>query len=152
MDGGRALFLALAFVTHGIVSYALVREFTDVNPRFGFALALVPDLDLLFPVAWSEPFVHRGITHTLAFVLAIVAVTYLIRLSRSVAMASGLALGSHLLIDSLSPMGVPLLFPFEPTVSGDLPVHGPAGTVVLWTVAIGLLAWRTDALELAILR
>lgn len=147
MDAGRALFLVGAFATHGVVGYALVRGFTDVDPRLGFVLALVPDVDFLFPIAWGGPFVHRGITHTAAFASAIVAVAYLSRSSRKVALASGLALGSHLLIDSLSPMEVPLLFPLEIVVSADLPVHGPTGTVALWTVAIGLLAWRTDDLE-----
>ena len=44
-------------------------------------------------------------------------------------------------------MGVRLLFPLGIVVSADLPVHGLAGTIVLWTVAIGLLAWRTDDIE-----
>lgn len=147
MDAGRALFLALAFTTHGIVGYALVARFTDADPKLGFVLALVPDVDFLFPVTWGVPFVHRGITHTLVFASTVVAVAYLSRSRREVTLASGLALGSHLLIDSLSPMGVPLLFPLEIVVSADLPIHGPAGTVVLWTVAIGLLAWRTDDVE-----
>lgn len=147
MDAGRVFFLMGAFATHGIVGYALVQAFTDVDPRIGFVLALVPDVDFFFPAAWGGPFVHRGITHTVAFALAIIAVTFLSRASRKVALASGLAVGSHLLIDSLSPMGVPLLFPLEIIVSADLPVHGPAGTIVLWMIAIGLLTWRTDDIE-----
>ncbi|MFC7009440.1 hypothetical protein [Halalkalicoccus salilacus] len=57
-------------------------------------------------------------------------------------LASGLAVGSHLVIDSWSPMGVSWLFPLGIGVSGDLPVHGPTGTLVLWALSIGLLVWR----------
>lgn len=70
VDVGRVAFLAVAFLTHGAVGYALVRAFTDVDPAVGFVLGIVPDADFLFPAAWGVPFVHWGITHTLLFVVA----------------------------------------------------------------------------------
>lgn len=150
MDAERVLFLGVTFATHGVVGYALVRGFTDLNPRVGFVLALVPDVDIFFPTGWGEPFVHRGITHSPAFVLVVVAVgivasAFSPRLSREIPLATVLATGSHLAIDSLSPEGIPWLFPFASTASGGgLPVHGPVGTLVLWALAIGILVWRTD--------
>lgn len=143
MDVGRILFLMVAFATHGAVGYSLVCGFTDVNPRIGFVLALVPDIDFLFPAALDAPFVHRGLTHTPAFTLTIVVAAYSIRRSKGVAIAVWLAIGSHLAIDSLSPAGIPWLFPFETSMSADLPVHGPIGTLLLWALAIGILVWRT---------
>lgn len=136
------LVLIIAVLTHGIVGYALVRAFTDVNPTLGFILGIAPDLDFFFPVAWEAPFVHRGITHTTLFIIAIVAIVGLWRSQKRLELASGLAVGSHLVIDSWSPMGVPWLFPFGVGISGDLPVHGPTGTLILWTLSAGLLVWR----------
>lgn len=150
MDAERALFLAVALLTHGLVGYALVRAFTDANPAVGFVLGIGPDADFLFPAAWGAPFVHRGITHTGVFVVAVVAATVLYssfpsspsRLSSQLGPASGLAIGSHLVIDSCSPEGVSWLFPLGIRASGDLPVHGPTGTLVLWGFSIGVLVWR----------
>ena len=56
----RVLFLTIAVLTHGIVGYALVRAFTDVNPTIGFILEILPDADFLFSTAWGAPFIHRG--------------------------------------------------------------------------------------------
>lgn len=142
MTVAHVLFLIIAVLTHGVVGYALVRAFTDVNPTLGFLLGIVPDIDFFFPAAWGAPFIHRGITHTALFIIAIVGVASLWRSQKRLELASGLALSSHLVIDSWSPMGVSWLFPFGIGVSGDLPVHGPAGTLVLWTLSVGLLVWR----------
>lgn len=142
MDLERVLFLIIAVLTHGTVGYALVRAFTDVTPTIGFFLGILPDVDFLFPAAWGAPFIHRGITHTALFLIAIVTVTSLWQSRKRFELASGLAVGSHLVIDSWSPMGVSWLFPFGIGVSGGLPVHGPAGTLILWMLSIGLLVWR----------
>lgn len=143
MEGGRILFLGGAFATHAVVGYALVRGFTDADPRLGLALGLLPDADFLFPAAWGWPFVHRGLTHAPLFAAAIVAAAYAISRERTVALGVGLAIGSHLAIDSLSPAGIPWAFPLEATASPGLPVHGPVATVLLWTGAIAVLARRT---------
>lgn len=146
METGRVLFLAWAFATHAVVGYALVRGFTDVDPRLGLCFGLVPDADFWFPLDWGWPFVHRGITHTPLFALAIVAGSDAISRDRSIGLAVGLAIGSHLAIDSLSPMGIDWLFPLETSASPGLSVHGPAATALPWTVSVGILAWRTDDL------
>lgn len=142
MDIDRVIFLTIAVLTHGIVGYTLVQAFTDVNPTVGFVLGIVPDADFLFPAMWGAPFIHRGITHTALFLIAVVAVAGLWGSSKQLKLASGLAVGSHLVIDSLSPMGVSWLFPLGISVSGDLPVHGPTATLVLWVLSAGLLVWR----------
>lgn len=144
MELERGLFLAGAFATHAVVGYALVRGFTDADPRVGLVLGVAPDADFLFPVAWGWPLVHRGITHTPLFVLTLVAGAYVIVRDRTLGLAVALGLGSHLAIDSLSPMGIDWLFPLETTASPGLPVHGPLATALLWAGAIGVLAWRTD--------
>ncbi|WP_254530428.1 metal-dependent hydrolase [Natrinema gelatinilyticum] len=143
METGRVLFLGGAFLTHAFVGYALVRGFTDADPRIGVVFGLLPDADFLFPAAWGWPLVHRGLTHTPLFVLTVVAGSYAISRFRETAVAVGLAIGSHVLIDSLSPKGIVWLFPFETTWSPGLPVHSPTGTILLWAVSIGILGWRT---------
>nr|WP_074854632.1 metal-dependent hydrolase [Natrinema salifodinae] len=150
MDLGRASFLAVAFATHAVVGYALVRGFTDVDPRAGLVLGVVPDADFCFPANWGWPFVHRGATHTPLFALSVVAGLYAIGRfhdrnrdrSRSIALAAGLAIGSHLAIDSLSPKGIPWLFPFETSWSPGIAVHGMTATGLLWAASIALVAWR----------
>ncbi|WP_265110536.1 metal-dependent hydrolase [Halosolutus halophilus] len=145
MEIGRILFLTGAFATHAFVGYALVRGFTEADPRIGLVLGLVPDVDFLFPAGMGWPFVHRGITHTLVFALIIVAGLYAIRRDRSVALAAGLAIGSHLAIDTLSPTGIVLLYPIETTWSPGIAVHGPTATGLLWAAAIGLLIWGGES-------
>ncbi|SEP99095.1 metal-dependent hydrolase [Natrinema salaciae] len=153
MEPTRFAFLAGAFATHAFVGYALVRGVTDADPRLGIVFGLLPDADFLFPAAWGWPFVHRGITHTPLFALALVAGCYAVARSRRVAVARSrrvavaiaLAIGSHLAIDSLSPMGIDWLFPLETSWSPGLAVHGPVATALLWATSIGLLAWRRDA-------
>lgn len=144
---GRVAFLAGAFATHAVVGYALVRGFTDADPRVGLLFGLLPDADFLFPAAWGWPLVHRGLTHTPLFAAAVVVGTYAIRRNRDLGLAVGLAIGSHLAIDSLSPSGIDWLFPFAATAGPGVPVHGPAMTGALWAASIGILAWRTDALR-----
>ena len=144
MDTGRILFLAGAFATHAVVGYAVVRGFTDADPRLGIVFGLLPDADFGFPAAWEWPLVHRGLTHTPLFALALVAAAYAIRRDRTVAFGIGLATGSHLAIDSLSPMGIDWLFPIEATAGPGVPVHGPVATIIFWTLSVGVLAWRTE--------
>ncbi|QLG47775.1 metal-dependent hydrolase [Natrinema halophilum] len=140
MEPNRVLFLAVAFLTHAFVGYALVRGFTDADPRLGIVFGLLPDGDFLFPVVWEWPFVHRGITHTPLFALTVVGSAYaLSSRSRESAAAVGLAIGSHLAIDSLSPRGIDWLFPIETTWSPGLPVHSPITTGLLWAVSITIL-------------
>ncbi|WP_436345442.1 metal-dependent hydrolase [Natronorubrum sp. FCH18a] len=144
MESGRMLFLARVFATHAIVGYALVRGFTDADPRVGIVFGLLPDVDLCFPAEWGWPLVHRAVTHTPLFALAIVAGAYAVTRERTIALAAGLAIGSHLAIDSLSPGGIDWLFPLETTWSPGIAVHGLFATVALWAVSIGILAWRSD--------
>ncbi len=147
MEIGRVLFLAGAFATHAFVGYALVSGLTDADPRIGLVFGLLPDADFLFPADWAWPFIHRGITHTPLFALAVVAGGYAVGRQRStpigrrVALAVGLALGSHLAIDSLSPKGIDFLFPLRTSWSPGLPVHSPTATVLLWTASLALLVW-----------
>ncbi|WP_408960130.1 metal-dependent hydrolase [Natrinema sp. 74] len=144
METGRILFLTGAFATHAVVGYALVSGFTDADPRLGLAFGLLPDADFLFPGALDWPFVHRGITHTPLFALAVVAGIYAAARDRDLAAAVSLAIGSHLAIDSLSPKGIDWLFPERTGWSPGLAVHSPEATALLWTAAIAILVWRAD--------
>ncbi|MFC6767350.1 metal-dependent hydrolase [Natrinema soli] len=154
MELERGLFLAGAFATHAVVGYALVRGFTDADPRIGIVFGLLPDADFLFPAGWRWPFVHRGITHTPLFALAIIVGGYAVGRrwgrgdwrGRGLAAAVGLAIGSHLAIDSLSPKGIDWLFPLRTSWSPGLAVHSPAATALLWTASIGILAWGANGL------
>lgn len=144
MEPERALFLTTAFATHAAVGYALVATFTEADPRLGALLGVLPDSDFLFPAALGPPFVHRGVTHAPAVVIALTVAAFAVRRRRADALAVALATGSHLAIDALSPMGIPLWFPLEfaPTSGPGLSVHGPTATVLLWS-AVGALLYRS---------
>lgn len=86
------------------------------------AVSLLPDIDAMVP-----GIVHRGVTHTpLAAVVAGVAVAVVLRYYRAPSLASthpavrwfvGVAgVGSHLLGDVVTPMGIQLLFPVQQTM------------------------------------
>ncbi|WP_226479105.1 metal-dependent hydrolase [Natrinema amylolyticum] len=166
MEGGRILFLTVAFATHAVVGVALARGFTGVGPRtgawLGIVFGLLPDADFLFPADWGWPFVHRGLTHSPLFALTVVAGVYAVavgtagrrgrryagvRRTRATALAAAVAIGSHLLIDSLSPMGIQWLFPIRTAWSPGLDVHGVIATTLLWSVSLAILARRTDDLD-----
>jgi inner membrane protein len=141
-DLGRVLFITGALLTHAAVGYALVRALTDVDPRLGLLFGVALDGDFLFPSSLGFPFVHRGLVHTPVFVLFSVALVYALR-RREVAMAAGVALASHLLIDGLSPAGIMWLYPVTAAPSPALPVHGPVGTTLLWVLVGGVLSYDT---------
>lgn len=142
MDPGRAAFLLVAFATHGAVGYALVAAFTAADPRLGAVLGIAPDADFLLPATWGPLFVHRGFTHAPAFALAAVVAAYALRRRPTDAAAVGLAVGAHLALDALSPMGLPLLLFEESLPSPGVSVHGPVVTALCWAFVGGLLLVR----------
>lgn len=85
-------------------------------------LAMAPDLDVIglrLGVPYAAPWGHRGATHSLALAaLATAALALLARAARlpvhRVALAAGLALASHGLLDTLTDggLGIAVLWPF----------------------------------------
>lgn len=143
-----------ALLLYAPVSFLLLR----VDPTLALVggagvllLCTLPDCDLRLPLVS-----HRGITHTLLFVLAVagllgVAGWHLGQGSyrplggpaRSAAFAFGvglLSLGSHVLADMLTPMGVAVLWPLSSRVY-TVSVTRADDTLANW----GLLALGTAA-------
>lgn len=139
MDLEWAVFLLIALATHGAIGYALVTAFTASDPRLGAILAIAPDVDYVFPAEWGTFFIHRGITHTPLFAFVVIASAYVIRRRRSDVAVTALALGSHLVIDAFSPMGLPLLISSGGLPSPGLETHGPVATILFWTLIVILL-------------
>jgi len=120
------------------------------------ALARLPDYDL------RVPFVeHRGVTHTLLFLLLVAATLGAVgsafagRFGTGTTRTAGLgvlvatvAVGSHLLADALTPAGVPLLWPLSSrrysvalaTASNPVANYGLLALGVGVTAAVGYLA------------
>lgn len=132
---GYAVYLLVAFATHAFVGYVLVATLTDARPSIGAIVGLAPDADLLFPAELGFPFVHRGITHTPLLAAACLLVGYALDADRDGLVGVGLAYGSHLLIDSLTPKGIMWLYPLSKAsfnvASGG---HSPLSTAVLWAL------------------
>jgi inner membrane protein len=138
--GDHAAFLWMAVATHALVGYTLGKVLLDES-AWGLLGGVAADVDLLFPLAWQPPLVHRGITHTAlaAVLLAVLAA----RWRRSAGLAVGTAYASHLAIDATTPAGVALFYPLS-TVRVDLALGGHSGTatVLLWIACLTALYWH----------
>ncbi|MFQ3318840.1 MAG: inner membrane protein [Natronomonas sp.] len=135
----------------------------SVDPAFAVlggvgtvALARLPDYDL------RVPFIeHRGVTHTILFVLLTAAVlavagfAFADAFGTDSARTAGLgivvatvAVGSHLLADALTPAGVPLLWPVSGkrfsvdfvTASNPIANYGLLALGIGVTATVGYLA------------
>lgn len=139
MEPAHAAYLLFAIVTHGVIGYALARGFTDAAPPIGALGAVAPDLDLYLGQRFVFPFVHRGITHTLPFAAFLVTLTYVLA-GRRAAVAVGLGVLSHLLIDTFTATGIAWFYPLSDQFFGIAAgIHGVTGTVALWGFSIALL-------------
>jgi membrane-bound metal-dependent hydrolase YbcI (DUF457 family) len=122
--------LCLAHATGGYLVYEAARPSGPHRPGLlaaAVVLGNAPDFDFLPGVLVGHPGAfHRGVTHTLAAVLAVAAVTWLVAWLRSnvtlahrAAVFAGAAYGSHLLLDFFTvdvvpPHGAQFLWPLSP--------------------------------------
>jgi inner membrane protein len=104
-------------VTHIVAGYT-IGELLDLEKDYAAIASVIPDVDVLFSFAY--PFSHRGITHTLVFILVaglgIQSTSGEFRKTFSVI----LGLLTHLLLDSLTFSGIPVFFPLGNAVSASL--------------------------------
>ncbi|WP_123538593.1 metal-dependent hydrolase [Halosimplex salinum] len=142
--GSRALFLAVAIATHGLVGYALGAALFDA-PRAGLVGGVVADADLLVPTAWG-PLAHRGLTHSV--LAAVVAAGVAARYSHTAAGGVGVGYASQLIVDAMTPRGIPAAAPFWSTHVGvSLGGHSPEATAVLWVCSLAILWVSRDGLD-----
>lgn len=121
--------LCLAHATGGYLVYEAARPSGPHRPLLlaaAVVLGNAPDFDFLPGVLIGHPGVfHRGVTHTLAAVVAVTVVTWAVAwlrgrtaLARRAAAFAGAAYGSHLLLDFLTvdvvpPAGARFLWPLS---------------------------------------
>jgi len=138
--GDHAAFLWMAVATHALVGYTLGKVLLDES-AWGLLGGVAADVDLLFPLAWQPPLVHRGITHTaLAAVLprrpgrTLAAVRWPGRRYR-------LRLAPRHRRDDAGRRGAVLSLS---TVRVDLALGGHSGTatVLLWIACLTALYWH----------
>lgn len=135
IEAWRAAYLLVAFATHALVGAVLAVVVLGVRPWVGAVAGLAADADFLFPAEWGFPFVHRGLTHSPAALLAVLGVGYALDADEESLAAVGVAYLSHLVVDTLTPKGVLWLYPASTAAVGfDLKGHAPATTVAIWTV------------------
>jgi inner membrane protein len=135
-------FIPIAIATHGVVGLVLGILFD--RPVVGLAAGLAPDADFLFPAVLGWPFVHRGLTHAGIALIAVAALAAALSDSRTVGAATA-AYGSHLVIDLISSIGIPLLYPIlDERLYLDVVVggHAPETTVVCWLVGVAVVGYR----------
>ncbi len=89
--------------------FALALAYIFKLPRVPAAIGgLIPDLDIV--LQYGFPFMHRGIVHTPFFLVVCVVFLYLI-VESPVTFAFGTGFLSHLLMDIITPSGIPMLYP-----------------------------------------
>lgn len=97
-------------VTHFVfglgLAYILDRRLVTAS-----AFALVPDFDVAFNFLY--PFVHRGIMHSILAATIFTGLVYTYTEDRLSAESCFLGYISHLALDTLTPSGVPVLFPLS---------------------------------------
>lgn len=141
--GDHALYLWTAVATHALLGCALGALAAD-EPAWGLLGGVVADVDLLFPLVWESPLVHRGITHSVlaAVLFAVLAA----RWRRSAGLAVGAGYASHLAIDATTAAGVPLLSPLASTrvtIALAPSGHSTAATILIWAGSLAALyRWR----------
>jgi len=129
-----------SLATHALLGYTLGKVLVD-EPAWGLLGGVAADVDLLFPLVWEWPLVHRGVTHT---ALAAVVLTAAVgRWRRSAGLAVGVGFASHLVIDATTPAGVPLFYPLsDASVGVTLGGHSRVATALLWLVCLAALLRR----------
>lgn len=119
-----------------------VNPVTIVAGLFG---SLLPDIDhpkstfgrKILPVSWmiGRIFGHRGITHSALAVLALTAALMFNQGMPPWCVALILGYLSHLLADWITPMGIPLMWPFKTKYRSPVSIKtGGAGEVILMIV------------------
>ena len=139
------LYLLVAFLTHAIVGYAVVRGLSDLPPAAGVVGALTPDVDLYLGPLLGLPIVHRGAMHTPAALVVLVGGAFLGtalagRTDWRVPAAFGVGFLTHLLVDSFTDAGIMWLYPASSaSASLGVPIHSGPGTAVLWLASLALV-------------
>lgn len=148
---GRVAYLLAAFTTHAVIGSVLVAVLLDVRPSVGAIAGLAADADFLFPQEWGFPFVHRGLTHSPAALVAVLLVGWALDADEDLLAAVGVGYLSHLVLDSLTPKGVLWLYPLSTTgVGSDLGGHSLPVTLALWTACGVVYASRRGLPELPV--
>jgi inner membrane protein len=94
-------------ITHVMLGMAL-SEALMLQPLISVLGSFIPDIDYLIGIA------HRTITHSLIFLVISCFLVYKIK-DKKIAFAFLIGIASHFIIDSLTPMGIPLLYPLTNT-------------------------------------
>ena len=129
----------------GVLLASLALHYTSHNVLLVLCWAvtwsIISDFDVYVPTID-----HRGITHTLAFALLSGALVLMLGKSPSTpfyALLASLSVIMHLVLDSLTPSGVPLWMPFSrkrvrfPIIGGKIRYDNRAVNMIIQAIAIG---------------
>ena len=129
----------------GILLASLALHYTSHNVLLVLCWAviwsIISDFDVYVPTLD-----HRGITHTLSFALFSGVLVLVLGKSSSTpfyALLASLSVIMHLVLDSLTPSGVPLWMPFSkkrvrfPIIGGKIRYDNRAANMIIQAIAIG---------------
>lgn len=121
--------LGRTHVTVGVAAYTAIAGFDPFGIIVTALTSKLPDIDISFG--------HRGATHSLLAVLAL----YLIVRSRYPELVTPALTGciTHLILDTLTPMGVPWFWPFGERIKIPVFKTGGFGDKLITWVAVGLI-------------
>jgi inner membrane protein len=136
----------MMFVTHlsfGLFLGLMILRYVDLPVNLAVFLillllgSLAPDIDSSTsflgrktkPVSWL--FHHRGAIHSFLAMMIFTAVLLLINPNLYYALAFVLGYLSHLLMDSVTPTGVPMLWPSKKRMKGKIRTTGMIDVIVM---------------------
>lgn len=134
----KTVWIFLAAMLHAATGYLFVSYFTPYAPRFGLIGGLIPDFDAVFLAMDTPfPFVHRGITHTLFFLLALILVMWLSRIREGAIHGISIGVALHLFFDTISGWGVMWFWPlYDVRVHLVLQVNALRNLTLIVTLAL----------------
>jgi inner membrane protein len=127
--------------------FALALAYILKLPRIPMAIGgVIPDLDIL--LNYGFPLVHRGIIHTPFFLAVCVVFLYLV-MDSPATFAFGAGFLSHLLLDVITPTGIPLLYPLPVYFTLNLASYSNILAnlgIIAWSLA-AILLYRSDGFQ-----
>lgn len=120
------------------ILFALAIAYILRLPRVPAAVGgILADIDVI--LQYDFPLIHRGIMHTPFFMAVTVVFLYLI-VEKPTTFAFGAGYLSHLLMDMITPVGIPLLYPIPLFFTLNLAVYNNV------IANLGIIAWSLLAI------
>lgn len=127
-----------ATIVHYVVPFALIAWGTNYNPWWGAVGGGFMDIDVVLSQFGYVP--HRGVVHTPAMLVSVIAVTYLLGARHGALVGLWVGGMTHLVMDTLTVWGIMWLWPLTRTSFG-IEAHLNSLRFLAVLVLVGMLVY-----------